>query len=186
MNRQKRISEAINQKNQFDNSLKKRTAKHLVKLLSESKLVHQPKRIFVQDLKRVDSHQFKQYFEGFSTESSLFFYVWIGLTDEDNVVVVGRSSFSQKARTSFGDLFKNYSIVGQSVTQEIILTILEPNKIEYLKSLEKRLNNFITKAIVIPIDVVTIDEASKKETEIGDYLLSCEVPILNLESHRNY
>lgn len=186
MKRKDRVAESIIQKKKFEDNLNNLTDMELVKLLGDSKLINHIERIFIQNLEELKPNEFKKHFEGLSEDSDIYFYVWVGLTKEDTVVVIGRSSFSKKARTFFGDLFRNYSIWGQSVTQEIILNIIEPNQKKYLEDLNTRLNNFITKAIIVPLDVSSVDRASKSETEIGNYLISSEVPILNVESHKKF
>lgn len=186
MNRKERVIESLNQNNTFISKKDKKTACQLVELLTDCDLISETEKIFVIKLNEFDFKAFKKSFEGLSKQSDSYFYIWIGLTEEDNVVVVGRTSFSKEARTAFGDLFHRYSIFGQSITQEIILNIIEPSKIDYLEDLNNRLNDFIVKAIIIPIDVLSNKEASIKETEIGDFLIKSKIPILNIESHKKY
>lgn len=182
MNREEIISGAIKQYNSKEVN---KTADQLVELLTnKNSPTSEQEKVFISKLNDVNFEEFKQNFEGLSKESALYFYVWIGLTEKNDVVVVGRTSFSKQARSSVGDLFNSYSVFGHSKTQEIILNIIAEDEIDYLKDLNNRLNQFIEKAIIVAIDVSNAKDASSKETEIGNYLLESGIPILNSGSHK--
>ncbi len=143
-------------------------------------------KIFQCDLSKKPDKAFKKSFEGLSMKSKDYHYAWIGLTKDNVAVVVGRSSYSKKARIAFGDLFKEYSVFG-SVSQNIILKLaLSQGKFKVLEDANDKLNSFITSAYIIPLDVDEIKESSELEREIGDALLKENKTILNMFSHELY
>ncbi|MBP1042407.1 hypothetical protein I6N95_15415 [Vagococcus sp. BWB3-3] len=139
--------------------------------------------------------RYKKYFSKLSSNNLLsYYYVWIGLS-KGNVVVVGRTSFSKKARSNFGDLFNRYNIFG-GITQEIIMKIIISEKTELdlkkVEQLNKELNAFFTHAIILPVDVgsVSPEEATRTcsdvEKQIGEYLTKNNVEILNKDGHKSF
>lgn len=139
--------------------------------------------------------KYKEYFSKLSSNNlSTYYYVWVGLS-KGNVVVVGRTSFSKKARSNFGDLFNRYNIFG-GITQEIIMKIIISEKTELdlkkVEQLNKELNAFFTHAIILPVDVGSvshkeaIDNCSDVEKQIGEYLTKNNVEILNKDGHKAF
>ncbi|UNM90337.1 hypothetical protein [Vagococcus sp. CY52-2] len=139
--------------------------------------------------------KYKQYFKSLSkNDLESYYYVWIGLS-EGNVVVVGRTSFSKNARSSFGDLFNEYNIFG-GITQEIIMRIIISEKkgidVNKINQLNNDLNDFFTHAIIVPVDVGQCNKkeadliCSTVEQQLGDGLIKNEIEILNTYSHKFY
>ncbi len=199
-NREERIKEGLIERTYF-NSLNvdcESETKRIYKIIKKQcNLSVYLNNIFITRLDSIEGFKikYKRYFGKLSgNDLSTYYYVWVGLS-KGNVVVVGRTSFSKKARSNFGDLFNRYNIFG-GVTQEIIMKIIISEK-EYLdfkkiEQLNKDLNNFFTHAIIIPVDVGSVDGkdaikiCSDVEKKIGEYLLQNNVKILNKEGHNSF
>lgn len=109
-----------------------------------------------------------------------FEYIWIGLSREDFVIVVGKSH-TNFANTDFGDLFKEYKL---PTTARFILD-LEKGNDEVIKTWSL-INGYIKKAIIIKFTKSSkFPTAHDLEKGIGNLLLDENVPILNKYSH-NY
>ncbi|MDF9867318.1 hypothetical protein OKW22_000888 [Bacilli bacterium PM5-3] len=128
--------------------------------------------------------EYDDYFgESNEDNSNKYHYVWIAMSEEDFVIVVGKTSFSKKARSQYGDLFNSYNFLN-SVTQHTIFEeISTEDEKRFLKSLHHKINNYIKRAIIIPISSNGIDFVNNIEKDIGRYLIDKEIPILNVESH---
>lgn len=157
--------------------------------LIEKENIENVKQVFKQEIKVFDRSKFLNNFSECNKDKLRNYYVWIALTsydlDElDNlVVVVGKAEFSKKPRTNFGDLFKDYRFWG-NVTQELILNLVCSNEeMDNLIRIEGELNSFISRAIVLSLDVTSKSEASKVETEVGRFLIKKGVQIINEASH---
>lgn len=168
-----------------------------------------PKNIFVITLDSNEDFKwkYKKYFESLViNDLESYHYVWVGLS-KGNVVVVGKTSFSKKARSNFGDLFNKYNIFG-GITQEILMKVIicenedidlddvesvkNLEKIKQLEQLNKELNKFFTHAIIIPVDVGSVSKkeaigiCSEVEKGIGEYLIKKKVKILNKDGHKRF
>ena len=188
MNREERIKLALEEYAKFTKEVNDTTrfsASCVIEIIKNASFsVVDNERIFEHCMSdTLDKLGFKNRFSGLSRncEKNCYYYVWIGLTKDNCPVVVGRSSFPQEATSEFGDLFLSYSVFG-SVSQEIIINLIAPEEIDKLRELDKRINEFINKAIVIPVDVNTIEDANEIETQIGE-LLKNKVPLLDKISH---
>lgn len=136
--------------------------------------------------------RFNKKFEKYGSKDNIYSYIWIGMTKDNFPIVVGATRGSTSEKTHFGDFFKNYKI-GISKTSE---KILEYNNIKINKFIEyeKMINSLTSFGIIIPINLsgksLTVDKRTtlylinRTETEIGDLILSKEIPILNQFSHR--
>ena len=109
-------------------------------------------------------------------------YVWIGLTEEDFVVVVGKSI---KRANNLGDLFSSYRIWSGVTPRLITELITNEEEKRILAKIEKHVNGYIKKAIIIPNNKCIAKTINEQETIIGNILLSNNIPILNKYSH-NY
>lgn len=140
------------------------------------------------DIKSTKSSDFLDYFNECNRDKKTNYYVWIGINSDDLVVVVGKAQFSKEDPTTFGDLFDDYLFWGV-VTQELIMNLVSTKKeMDTLIAIEKKVNSFISKAIVLSLDVTSKSEASKVEAEVGNFLLNNKekkIAILNKDSH-NY
>lgn len=116
-------------------------------------------------------------------ENDKLFYIWVGLSKDGMVVVVGKTSFQIEDKLH-GDLFFDFNIWG-SGTQRILLKQFAKNK-KYeslLVELEDELNRYITDAIVIPVNVDNQAEVAIIERKIGEQLIDAKYPLVNYYSH---
>ncbi|MDO4667016.1 MAG: hypothetical protein Q4A90_04175 [Streptococcus sp.] len=109
-------------------------------------------------------------------------YVWIGFDSDGFVLVVAKAQVNID-ENQYGDLFDFYKPY-LSPTPRFILELdgfLTNQEYRMQKNLYKKMNDYMIKAIVIPIDRVN---AHALERKIGDKLLEKNIPILNKYSHR--
>ncbi|WP_414839734.1 hypothetical protein [Carnobacterium sp. TMP28] len=125
-------------------------------------------------------------FEGLLTTVGVCQYVWVGLTEDDFVIVIGKTN-ANLYKQMYGDLFYKYKEWGTSLTPRFITEIVanEEQKIVW-NALVDQVNSYIKKAIIIPFNKNLEESASILEKKIGNLLLiDNDIPILNKRSH-NY
>lgn len=109
-------------------------------------------------------------------------YVWIGLHSDGFVLVVAKAQVDID-KEKYGDLFDFYKPYF-SPTPRFILELdglLTDEEQKIRKELDKKMNDYMDIAIVIPVDRIN---AKELERRIGDKLLERNIPILNKYSHR--
>lgn len=113
-------------------------------------------------------------------------YVWVGFTNDDFIVVVGKTKINFQKK-SFGDLFFKYKEWGPSVTPRLIFEVIaSEDQKEKMNEIIKNVNGYIKKAIIIPFSNDFGISISELEKNIGNLLLiENDIPILNKYSH-NY
>lgn len=125
-------------------------------------------------------------FYGLVDENGNSQYVWVGFTNDDFIVVVGKTKINFQKK-SFGDLFFKYKEWGSSVTPRLIFEVIaSKDQKEKMNEIIENVNGYIKKAIIIPFSNDFGISISELEKNIGNLLLiENDIPILNKCSH-NY
>ncbi|WP_314208562.1 hypothetical protein [Vagococcus salmoninarum] len=184
-------------------------------------------RIFTVDLRNNQEENFELFselFQNLSSTDEVYQYVWISFSEDDNPIVIGRTSFDEKEKNKkkFGDIHQKFDLLDNKTTDMLVNIMsrtkntkmqLKPSNyykiyndesvevtiLEIIEQVNEELNQFVSKAIVIPLDVSMIDYkqsimvASKIETLIGEYLVNLknhegnrQLEVLNNKSHLYY
>lgn len=107
-------------------------------------------------------------------------YVWIGF-DSDGFVLVVAKAQADIDKKKYGDLFDFYKLNLTPTPRFILELVLTDDERKTKNSLYKKMNDYMDKVIVIPIER---ENAHDLEKRIGDKLLEKDIPILNKISHR--
>lgn len=195
--------------------------------MSKKKQFISLENIFKVDLReKVEKRNelFNKHFKELASTDGVYQYIWISFSEDENPVVVGRTSFDekQKIKNKFGDMEQDINLL-ENKTVEMLVNIIsrtdrdhtklgskkyyklnnknaedkiEMSIIEIINTLNDDLNQFVSKAIVIPLNVRSINYkesiviASKIETLIGEYLVNWKdeeknlmIQVLNYKSH---
>ncbi len=181
--------------------------------------------IFDIILSKNNKKKFGQKFKGLSSkdkENKACQYVWVSFTENNQILEVGRTSFNEDFRKGYGDVSNKITLL-KNKTIDILANLLSQNEeparkemktyfikdsftgelreisaIEIIKNIDEDLSNFVTKAIIIPLDISSIpyekseSVASKLETLIGEYLVKLTkndeqlMPMIYPKSHLYY
>lgn len=105
-------------------------------------------------------------------------YLWVSQRKDGMVVTVGKSSFNEKNDKLNDDLFLRLSV--STGTANIILRSKFNDQID---SFNDYLVDYLSCGWIIPVPVDSEKEIGLLESELGDYLIQKEIPILNFYSH---
>lgn len=113
-------------------------------------------------------------------------YVYILLTSEDDIIVVGKSQFTFVNKPKWGDLFYAYEVApintSRLIINELIKTkVLADDTNNILEKIQEEINNYTQKAIIM---ICKKSDANQLETDVGNYLLEKGYEILKENSHR--